>query len=133
MHARIFITALMAIFMSSCKPYERVYSPDCVAFEGDKIVLSEERFLWEKFTDQVFVNDDGEIVNAFPGYPMEGTFRIDGQAVQLRTDTGESVQTMVFHDRNKQQYLLTAEQFAELELSGTFPECALVLGAGPAS
>jgi hypothetical protein len=133
MHSRILITTLMAIFLTSCKPYERVYSPDCVAFEGNKIVLSEGRFLWEKFTDQVFVNDDGEIVNSFPGYPMEGAYRIDGQSVHLRTDTGETVQTMVLHERNKHQYLLTAEQFAELESSGTFPECALVLDAGPAS
>ena len=64
---------------------------------------------------------------------MEGAYRIDGQSVHLRTDTGESVQTMVLHERNKHQYLLTAEQFAELESSGTFPECALVLDAGPAS
>ena len=133
MRSRIFTTTLFAILLSSCMSYDGRYSPDCVAFEGNIIVLSEGRFLWEKFTDQVFVNDDGEIVDAFSGYPMEGAFRIDGQSVHLRTDTGKSVQTMVFHERNKHQYLLTAEQFAELESSGTFPECALVLDAGSAS
>ena len=133
MQSRIFIITLMAIFLFSCKPYEGNYSPDCVAFEGNKVELSEGRFLWEKFTDQVFVNDDGEIVNSFPGYPMEGAFRIDGQSVYLKSDTGASVQTMVLHERNKHHYLLTAEQFAELESSGTFPGCALVLDARPAS
>ena len=133
MHSRIFITTLIAISLSSCKPYEGIYSPDCVAFEGNKIVLSEGRFLWEKFTDQVLVNDDGEIVDSFPGYPMKGTFRIDGQSVYLKSDAGESVQTMVLHERNKRHYLLTAKQFAELESSGKFPECALVLDVKPAS
>jgi hypothetical protein len=64
---------------------------------------------------------------------VEGAFRIDGPSVYLEPDTGESVQTMVLHERNKHQYLLTAEQFAELESSETFPECALVLDAGSAS
>jgi hypothetical protein len=133
MRSRIFITTLMATFLSSCTSYEGNYSPACVAFEGSKIALSEGRFLWEKFTDQVFVNDDGEIVNSFPGYPMKGVFRIDGQSVHLKSDSGESLPSMFLHERNKRHYLLTAEQFAQLEISGTFPECALVLEARPTS
>ena len=121
----------MAILLFSCKPYEGNYLPSCVAFEGSNIELIDGRFLWEKFTDQVFVDDDGEIVNSFPGYPMKGVFRIDGQSVHLKSDTGESLPSMFLHERNKRHYLLTAEQFAQLKTGGTFPECALVLDARP--
>lgn len=133
MQERNIIVALTAVVSIGCAPYEGSYAPDCIAYEGNRIDLNDGRFVWEKFSDQVFVNDDGEVVNQFPGYPMTGTYRIDGKSIHMESDTGAPVQSMYLHQRDKRHYLLTAEQSAELEKSGNYAECALILGVNSAN
>src|SRR5210317_1448403 len=34
------------------------YEPSCIAFEGNTIELSDNRFTWDKFTDEVRIEED---------------------------------------------------------------------------
>jgi hypothetical protein len=100
------------------------YTPSCVAFEGNTIELSESRFTWDKFTDEVTVDDDGSNVDPFPGFPVRGTYVVD-----LVTDVGELAGEMHLVERPGQVYLLNGEEFGAWQRDGTVPECALLLAA----
>ena len=89
------------------------------------------QFVWEKFTDSVVVDDDGKIVNQFPGYPMRGAYRIDEQMVYMDSASGEPMENMYLHRHDDRYYLLTAEQFEAWEKTGEYAECALMLGGRP--
>ncbi len=128
---RLTSSALTLVLLCGCVSHEGTYSPDCIAYAGSNISLSDGQFVWEKFTDEVVVDDDGEIVNQFPGYPMRGSYRIDGQVLQLESEAGEAMGKMYLHRRDNQQYLLTAEQFEAWQTTGTDADCALMLGDSP--
>ena len=125
------MATLTTALLSGCVSHEGTYSPDCIAYAGSNISLSDGQFFWEKFTDQVVVDDNGEIVNQFPGYPMRGSYRIEGQTVHMESDADELEVKMYLHRRDNRQYLLTADQFEAWEDSGKQADCALMLGSGP--
>ena len=125
------ITLFLASLLAACVSHEGRYSPACVAYAGSNIELRSGQFVWEKFTDSVIVDDDGEIVNQFPGYPMQGHYRIDDQAVLMESASGESLATMYLHRQDHRHYLLTAEQHEAWESGGMTADCALVLGGNP--
>jgi hypothetical protein len=129
MHLSRLAVILIAAALSGCVSHEGTYSPDCIAYAGSNIELSDGRFVWEKFTDQVVVDDEGRVINQFPGYPIKGSYRIDGQTVYMESDDGESMETMYLHRRDNRYYLLTAEQSDTLRKTGKYPDCALMLGA----
>ena len=106
------------------------YTPSCAAFEGNTIELSENRFTWDKFTDEVTVDDDGNEIDPFPGFPVRGTYVVEGDVVRLTTDVGELAGEMHLVRRPDQVYLLTGEEFASWQSDGTVPTCALLLGSG---
>ena len=121
------ITATCAL-LCSCISNEGTYSPGCIAFEGSIVQLSGGQFTWEKFTDQVIVDKDGNIVNQFPDYPKNGNYRIEGQTVYLETDSGEPMDNMYLHQHGSEHYLLTAKQHQAWEQSGNYADCVLTLG-----
>jgi hypothetical protein len=125
---RCYAITLVAILLVGCKSYEGIYSPACVAFAGSTIELSDGRFVWEKFTDSVVVDDAGKAVDQFPGYPMHGSYRIDERTVHMEADSGESIADMYLHRHDGRYFLLTAEQLEALESGGNLAECALALG-----
>ncbi len=126
MTARNIALLLAAFVLAGCKDYEGTYSPGCVAFEGINVRLADERFTWEKFTDQVIVDDHGNVVDQFPGYPKRGTFEVKGETLYLVTDTGESMPTMHVLRLRDETYLLTAQQFEAWEKTGQYDVCALM-------
>lgn len=128
MNSRLFVILVIAAQLSGCVSHEGTYSPDCIAYEGSNIRLGEGRFVWEKFTDQVFVDEDGNVVNQFPGYPKQGTYRIEGQAVHMESDAGEAMDKMYLHRRDDRYYLLTEEQFDAWKQTGRYADCPLMLG-----
>lgn len=115
------------ILLSGCVSHDGRYLPGCTAYAGNRITLNQGSFVWEKFTDAVVVDDDGNVVDQFPGYPLEGSYRIDGQTVQMEALSGESLETMYLQESGEQRYLLTAEEFASWQQEGTRHECALQL------
>ncbi len=131
MNPRIISTTLTAALLVGCVSHEGTYSPGCIAYAGSTISLSDGQFVWEKFTDSVVVDDDGEIINQFPGFPMRGRYRIDGQTLYMESNDGDSLEEMYLHRRDNRQYLLTAEQFEAWETTGKHADCALLLDGNP--
>ena len=131
MTLRVISALVTVIFLFGCVSHEGTYSPDCIAYAGSNISLSDGQFIWEKFTDAVIVDEDGEIVNQFPGYPMRGSYRIEGQIVHMESDAGVSMEKMYLHTRDNRQYLLTAEQFEAWQKTGKHADCALMLNGDP--
>lgn len=127
MGPRVIPTVLLAALLFGCVSHEGTYSPGCVAYAGSNITLDDSKFVWEKYTDQVVVDDGGEVVNQFPGYPMRGSYRIDGQLVYMETNEGDSLENMYLQRRDDHYYLLTAAQFAAWEQTGNYADCTLLL------
>ena len=107
-----------------------MYAPSCVAFEGSTIELSGDRFTWDKFTDEVTVDEAGNKVDPFPGFPVRGTYAVDDDVLRLTTDVGELAAELHLVRRPGQVYLLTAGEFEAWQQDGAVPKCALLLGAG---
>lgn len=128
MNSRHTFLACVAFWISGCVSYDGTYSPGCVAHAGSKIHLSDGQFVWEKFTDSVVVDDSGNVVNQFPGYPMQGSYRLEGQILHLEASSGKPLANMHLQQHNERNYLLTVEQFEAWEKTGTYAECALVHG-----
>lgn len=106
------------------------YAPSCVAFEGNTIELADNRFTWDKFTDEVTVDGDGNTVDPFPGFPVRGVYTIEDDVVSLVTDVGELAAELHIVRRPDQVYLLTDAEYRAWQQDGTVPDCALLLGAG---
>ena len=77
------------------------------------------------------VDEDGKIVNQFPGYPMRGSYRIEGQIVHMESAAGDAMEKMYLYTRDNRQYLLTAEQFEAWQKTGKHADCALMLNGDP--
>ena len=131
MNFRVISALATAVLLVACVSHEGTYSPDCIAYAGSNISLNDGQFVWEKFTDAVVVDEDGEIVNQFPGYPMRGSYRIEGQIVHMESAGGDAIDKMYLHTRDKRQYLLTAEQFEAWQKTGKHADCALMLDGDP--
>jgi hypothetical protein len=106
------------------------YAPSCVAFEGSTIELADNRFTWDKFTDEVRIDDAGDTIDPFPGFPVRGTYTVEDDVVSLVTDVGELAAELHLVQRPEQVYLLTDAEFDAWQSNGTVPKCALLLGAG---
>lgn len=106
------------------------YAPSCVAYEGDTIELSGNAFTWDKFTDEVTVDDAGNEVDPFPGFPVRGTYTVEGDVLRLTSNVGELAAELHLVHRPDQVYLLTAREFEAWRRDGAVPKCALLLGAG---
>jgi hypothetical protein len=114
--------------LAACVSHEGTYSPDCIAYEGSNIELNDGRFVWEKFTDMVILDADGQVINQFPGFPMEGRYRVEGHTVRMASASGEPLANMYLHRIDGRQYLLTAGQSEAWEQTGQHANCPLVLG-----
>jgi hypothetical protein len=106
------------------------YRPSCVAFEGNTIELTDNRFMWDKFTDEVSVDEAGNKIDPFPGFPVRGTYTIEDDVVSLVTDVGNLAAELHLVRRPDQVYLLTDAEYDAWQRDGTVPDCALLLGAG---
>ena len=106
------------------------YVPSCIAYEGNTIELSDGTFTWDKFTDEVTVDDEGNTVDPFPGFPVRGTYVVEDDVARLTTDVGALAAELHLVHRPGQVYLLTAAEFDAWQREGAVPDCALLLGAG---
>jgi len=128
MKSRLIGIGIFGIVLHGCASHDGVYSPACTAFTGSTIELSAGRFTWEKFTDEMTIGKNGEMVNPFPGFPLQGSYQIDGDAVQMVSESGDPVDRMYFHDQDQRRFLLTAKQHEKVQNGGEIDVCALALG-----
>ncbi len=128
MQTRSVAIMLVACLLAACSSHEGTYSPSCIAYAGDTIELIGGQFTWDKFTDALVVDEYGNLVDQFPGYPMHGTYRIDGDSLSMESASGEALQSMHLQQSDSHYYLLTGEQFEIWESTGRHAQCALMLG-----
>ncbi len=127
---KVVIAAFATLMLAGCAPHEGRYAPDCVAFAGSIVTLEGGGFVWEKFTDEVRVDEQGNTIDPFPGYPLRGTYTLDDTAVLFESASGEQIDRLHLHRRGADHLLLTAAQQQAFERSGSLPDCPLRLGAG---
>lgn len=120
------ITLLVfALSLVACANQEGTYEPACIAYEGDTLKLAAGRFEWQRFTDQRVVNESGEVVPPFPGFPKSGTYRVTDGRLQLITDDDVRLDDWYIVDQAGQRYLLEAKQHNAFLDDGELPDCAL--------
>lgn len=129
MHMRFYLPLLLiAVTVSGCKSPDGIYTPGCAAYEGDTVELHDGRFEWDKFTDQVMLDDREQVIDQFPAYPKAGSFSVTDGAVRLVADDGSRLPEMYFIESNGRYYLLTQAQIAAWRATASVADCALVLG-----
>jgi hypothetical protein len=121
------IAATLLCLLAGCASYDGTYSPDCIAFAGNRVTLDNGRFVWDKFTDQVLVNDAGEVVDMYPEYPMRGRYRMEGDTVHFESYIGEPLPVMHLHREDQKTYLLTDKQLESWQNPADRPRCPLLL------
>ena len=127
MQRRIFsvVTLAYATILSGCSAYEGVYEPACIAFQGDHVTLADGRFVWDRFTDQVRVDEHGEVVDPFPNYPKAGRYELDDNRIELITDDGVYLDDHFFAERRDSLYLLTYDEYQAFLRDERVPGCGL--------
>lgn len=117
---------LLVCCLAGCKAVDGRYEPGCMAYAGSTILLSDGTFSWDKFTDAVNLDENGNVIDAFPNYPKRGTYRIDEPKVVLTFESDGSVTTLHMNRNDDGRVaLLTDEQQAAWATSGRLDECAL--------
>ena len=123
--ARALATVTAAAMVTGCVTHEGRYEPGCTAYAGSTITLSGGSFVWDRFTDQIEIGDDGRPVDPYPDYPRRGAYRLEGRTVVMTADGGERMENHYLHRRDDAFLLLTAAEHAAWESSGTYPDCPL--------
>ena len=111
--------------LSACAPHAGRYAPDCTAFAGSVVSLDGSSFVWERFTDEVRIDDSGNKIEPYPDYPKRGTYRKEGSALYLEADNGDPVATFYLHKDAESYRLLTVEEHNAWEQSGEYARCVL--------
>lgn len=125
MSQRMLIPVGLLLTLTACASVDGVYLPSCEAYAGSEIRLEDGRFHWSRFTDQVVIDEEGNKVDPFPGYPLEGVYQVSGGILTLVPDDGESPQVLYIQQEGKDIYLLNAAEKGALDASGEPPQCAL--------
>lgn len=103
------------------------FEPACIAHAGDRIVLADGRFEWDKFTDAIEIDDDGNRIDPFPGFPKTGSFDKDGDKLTWSADDGAPLDSRYLVEYRGETYLLTWDQSEAFGDGEPFPACALKL------
>lgn len=115
----------LALLYSACAHQAGVYEPACVAYEGDRVELKGGRFEWQRFTDERVIDDAGNVVSPFPGFPKTGTYRESNGRLELVTDDKVRLDDWFLIESAGQRFLLNAKQHNAFIDDGVPPECAL--------
>lgn len=125
---RITLIALAAsCLLAGCKSVEGTWYPGCPAYEGDRVNFEGGNVVWDRYTDQVSLDSGGKVIDPFPGYPLRGTYTVDGSTVVMTFDDATPARTMHTLMHADKLRLLTASQFQEFSRSGTVEDCVLTL------
>lgn len=100
-----------------------------MALEGDKVVFVDGSFEWHKFTDERVLDDDGNVIDPFPGYPLTGRFKLRNSVVEFVTVEGAKPEDMHLFEDEMDVYLLTAEENAAAVAGEGLPACPLRLNS----
>lgn len=96
--------------LAACASIEGTYEPACIAYEGDRVILRDDRFEWQRFTDERNVDENGTLIDPFPDYPKLGSYTVDDARVRLNADNGVHLDDWYLLEHQGDIYLLTYEQ-----------------------
>lgn len=113
--------------LSGCKAIDGIYYPGCVAYEGDKVILRDGAVEWDRFTDQVILDVDGNVKDQFPDYPKTGSYQVDGALLHLTLAGNDTVQTLHIRKEGERTMLLNDADLATWERTGRYGDCVLTL------
>ena len=125
MRATRLLPVSIAVFLCSCTTVDGFYTPSCVAYEGSEIELSADRFTWRRFTDERKLDEHGQPLEPFPGFPKTGRYEEHGSRIDLIPEDGSPVVRLHVKVESKETYLLTDAENDGLLEDGKMPECAL--------
>lgn len=117
--------AFAVVALTGCSGSNGFYSPGCPMFEGQAITLDGGRFIVDKFTDTVEFDADGNVINQFPGYPMHGDYRVEGNVVHMRSDSGTDLPALYLAEVGNKKWLLTESEYEEWAREGSVGPCSL--------
>ncbi|RZV33879.1 MAG: hypothetical protein EX272_14010 [Chromatiales bacterium] len=119
----LFVPALA--LLCACSSIDGLYAPACVAYEGDEIELIEGRFTWRRFTDERRVDEQGQPIDPFPGYPKQGIYEYRDPVLILTPDSDSENVGFFLMDEKSGVFLLTGAEKQRYDIDGQVPECAL--------
>ena len=122
------VLALTAFLLGGCANHlEGVFEPACIAYEGDRVKLGGGRFEWDRFTDAIPIDEDGNRLDPFPGYPKTGKVAQEEERLTWSADDGSTIDERYLLDYRGRTYLLTWDQNEAVLDGEEMPACALVL------
>lgn len=122
---RLSILAAVTFLASCAATVDGLFEPACIAYEGDRIEMLDGRFEWRRFTDQVNVDEAGNRVDPFPGYPIVGTYELQDERVTFVPDGNGETRDRYLLEYRQELYLLTYEENEAALDTDTIPSCAL--------
>ena len=126
MKSRHGFVAIVAAAVAGCAGLDGLYAPACATFEGEAIELDGGRFVVHRFTDTVEFDDDGNVINQFPGYPVRGDYQVEGNALLMRADDGTEMPRRYLARVGSERWLLTRPEYDEWTRDGSIGPCTLV-------
>lgn len=125
MRYRFVIIWATAAMLAGCKSVDGIYYPGCPAHAGDKVLLDGGRATWDRFTDEVRIGADGKPIDPFPDYPREGTYRIEGETLELALAGETGTRRLHILADGDRVVLLDEKQHAKWQETGRYDVCAL--------
>ncbi len=115
----------LAVLLVGCSNHHGLFEPACLAVEGETIELRSDGFSWQRFTDEYRVDDDGEVIDPFPGFPKSGSYTLKKGRVYLHADDGTEAVERYLYKHSGDLYLLTLEHHNAVVGGAGMPDCAL--------
>lgn len=125
MHCRVVSLIAALLLLAACSTHSGVYSPNCLAHEGDTIVLAESRYEWRRFSDQIIIGDDGNPVDTASKFPQHGDYSISEDSVKFVADNSAEISHRTLMRADGDVFLLTRDEFSAMKSTGEVPDCAL--------
>lgn len=122
---RLGFACLLPLIAAGCDDFDGEYLPDCAAHAGDRVTIEGTRFSWDRFTDAVRVDDDGNRIDAFPNYPKSGSISAADGKMRFVDDAGEEIAMRHVVVRDGVIALLTEAEHGQWETTGNWPDCPL--------
>ena len=116
---------ILSLFLVACANHNGIFEPACMALEGERFELRNGTYSWQRFTDQIDVDEEGNRIDPFPGFARTGLYTVEQGRVYLKDSDGQTLTERYMREYDSELYLLTKEQHDHILSGADMPECAL--------